>query len=54
MSHIRYPEDLFKVQRTLLARYHVTDPAQFFSGKDFWTTPDDPTSSAPSRSRRTT
>ncbi|GEP67539.1 UPF0182 protein [Cellulomonas soli] len=44
MSHIRYPEDLFKVQRTLLGRYHVNDdPAQFFSGNDFWTTPDDPT-----------
>ncbi|MGN8246472.1 UPF0182 family protein [Cellulomonas soli] len=43
MSHIRYPEDLFKVQRTLLGRYHVTEPAQFFSGNDFWTTPDDPT-----------
>ncbi|MDM7831874.1 UPF0182 family membrane protein [Cellulomonas edaphi] len=42
MSHIRYPEDLFKVQRTLLSRYHVTDPAQFFVGNDFWTTPDDP------------
>ncbi|RHA42635.1 UPF0182 family membrane protein [Cellulomonas rhizosphaerae] len=42
MSHIRYPEDLFKVQRTLLGRYHVTNPAQFFSGTDFWATPDDP------------
>jgi uncharacterized membrane protein (UPF0182 family) len=45
MSHIRYPEDLFKVQRTLLGQYHVTDPGQFFSGNDFWRTPDDPTSS---------
>ncbi len=36
MSHLRYPEDLFKVQRTLMARYHVTDPAAFFSGGDFW------------------
>ena len=25
MSHLRYPEDLFKVQRNLLAQYHVTD-----------------------------
>lgn len=45
MSHIRYPEDLFKVQRTLLGQYHVSDPGQFFSGNDFWRTPDDPTSS---------
>ncbi|HEY0187711.1 MAG TPA: UPF0182 family protein [Cellulomonas sp.] len=44
MSHVRYPEDLFKVQRTLLGEYHVSDPSQFFSGNDFWRTPDDPTS----------
>ena len=43
MSHVRYPEDLFKVQRDLLARYHVTDPAAFFTGGDFWRVPDDPT-----------
>lgn len=43
MSHIRYPEDLFKVQRTLLAKYHVTDAGQFFSGNDFWANPLDPT-----------
>ncbi|WP_315097281.1 UPF0182 family protein [uncultured Cellulomonas sp.] len=45
MSHLRYPEDLFKVQRNLLARYHVTDAGQFFSGDDFWANPNDPTSS---------
>ena len=45
MSHLRYPEDLFKVQRNLLARYHVTDAGQFFSGNDFWANPNDPTSS---------
>lgn len=43
MSHIRYPEDLFKVQRTLLGTYHVTDPGQFFAGNDAWRTPNDPT-----------
>ena len=45
MSHLRYPEDLFKVQRSLLARYHVTNAGQFFSGNDFWANPNDPTSS---------
>jgi uncharacterized membrane protein (UPF0182 family) len=44
MSHLRYPEDLFKVQRHLLARYHVTDAASFYSGQDFWRSPNDPTS----------
>ena len=43
MAHLRYPQDMFKVQRELLARYHVTDPAQFYSGSDAWQVPDDPT-----------
>ena len=34
MAHLRYPQDLFKVQRELLTRYHVTDAAQFYSGSD--------------------
>ncbi|WGW10520.1 UPF0182 family protein [Saxibacter everestensis] len=46
MSHLRYPEDLFKVQRTLLASYHVSDAAAFYSAQDFWTTPNDPTASS--------
>ncbi|OJX97909.1 MAG: hypothetical protein BGO96_13440 [Micrococcales bacterium 73-15] len=43
MSHVRYPEDMFKVQRTILNRYHVTDAQQFFTQADFWRTPSDPT-----------
>jgi uncharacterized protein len=42
-AHLRYPEDLFKVQRTLLANYHVDSPQTFYSGSDFWRVPDDPT-----------
>jgi hypothetical protein len=45
VAHFRYPADLFKVQRNLLARFHVTDPNEFFSGQDFWqvpNVPDDP------------
>lgn len=45
MSHMRYPESLFKVQRELLAEYHVSSASQFFSGEDFWQTPTDPTES---------
>ena len=41
--HLRYPEDMFKVQRDLYAKYHVTDPKSFYSGQDFWVIPDDPT-----------
>ncbi|MGW0122189.1 UPF0182 family membrane protein [Streptomyces sp. NPDC003327] len=43
LSHLRYPQDMFKVQRELLTRYHVTDPAQFYSSSDAWQVPDDPT-----------
>ncbi|MGO1590348.1 UPF0182 family membrane protein [Ancrocorticia sp.] len=43
MSHVRYPEDMFKVQRTLLTQYHVTDAASFYSGGDFWNVPNEPT-----------
>src|SRR5690606_30524528 len=45
MSHVRYPQDLFKVQRQLLGEYHVTDASDFFSGNDFWNNPQDPTTS---------
>jgi uncharacterized protein len=43
MSHVRYPEDLFKVQRSLMAKYHVTDAGAFYNGQDYWTVPEDPT-----------
>ncbi|MFN0284863.1 MAG: UPF0182 family protein [Kineosporiaceae bacterium] len=46
MSHLRYPEDLFKVQRQLLGRYHVEDPSAFFSQSELWRVPADPTSEA--------
>ncbi|WP_113903444.1 MULTISPECIES: UPF0182 family protein [Brevibacterium] len=48
MSHVRYPEDLFKVQRELLNRYHVTTASEFYTGQDFWTLPTDPTREATS------
>jgi uncharacterized membrane protein (UPF0182 family) len=43
MSHVRYPQDLFKVQRQLLTKYHVTDAESFYTGQDFWRVPKDPT-----------
>lgn len=46
MSHVRYPEDLFKVQRELLGQYHVTDPDKFFANTEAWSVPDDPTTKA--------
>jgi uncharacterized membrane protein (UPF0182 family) len=44
MSHVRYPADMFKVQRAVLGKYHVTDPGSFYSEDDAWTTPNDPVS----------
>jgi uncharacterized membrane protein (UPF0182 family) len=42
LGHLRYPEDLFKVQRELLSRYHVTDAQTFYGRADFWQVPRDP------------
>jgi uncharacterized membrane protein (UPF0182 family) len=46
LPHLRYPQDLFNVQRSLLTNYHVTDPADFYNGSDFWRVPNDPTVAA--------
>ncbi|WP_238993315.1 UPF0182 family protein [Nocardioides caldifontis] len=43
-EHLRYPEDLFKVQRHILADYHITEPQDFYKGTDLWEVPEDPAS----------
>ncbi len=45
-DHVRYPEDLFEVQRALIASYHVDNPVTFYNGSDKWTVPSDPTDTA--------
>jgi uncharacterized membrane protein (UPF0182 family) len=42
-AHVRYPQDLFEVQRSLIGTYHVDDPVQFYNVTDKWTVPTDPT-----------
>jgi uncharacterized membrane protein (UPF0182 family) len=42
LEHIRYPEDLFRVQREVLSSYHVQTAAAFYGGQDFWRVPRDP------------
>lgn len=42
MSHVRYPEDIFKVQRSLLASYHIKDANSFYNGLNAWELPRDP------------
>ena len=53
LSHVRYPSDLFKVQRELLATYHVTDPGAFYSSEDAWRTPNNPVASGTATSTAT-
>ena len=42
LAHIRYPEDLFNVQRDVLSTYHVTTAGAYYGGQDFWRVPTDP------------
>ena len=44
LSHIRYPEDLFGVQRDVLSTYHVKTADAFYGGQDFWRVPTDTSS----------
>jgi hypothetical protein len=41
-DHLRYPQDLFRVQGELYLEYHVTDFTELFSGNDAWSLPADP------------
>lgn len=43
LDHVRYPQDMFKVQREILNRYHVTNAGSFYAGDDVWSIPNDPT-----------
>lgn len=41
-QHLRYPEDLFRVQTNMWARYHVEEPGSFYEGNDYWDVARDP------------
>jgi uncharacterized membrane protein (UPF0182 family) len=41
-EHLRYPQDLFRLQSQVYLEYHVTDVNQLFSGNDAWSFPGDP------------
>jgi uncharacterized membrane protein (UPF0182 family) len=45
LEHLRYPVDLFKVQRDVLREYHVTDAQTFYKGEERWKVPEDPAGS---------
>jgi uncharacterized membrane protein (UPF0182 family) len=41
-DHLRYPEDLFRVQTDVYATYHVVEPRRFFQGSERWLISPDP------------
>ena len=47
-DHLRYPQDLFKVQRQILGRYHVTNPDNWYQNTSLWEVPRDPIAGATS------
>jgi hypothetical protein len=40
-AHIRYPEDLFKVQSEIFSTYHMLDPTVFYNKEDAWQIPNE-------------
>ena len=41
-NHLRYPQDMFRVQSQIYLDYHVTEENQLFSRDDAWSFPGDP------------
>lgn len=46
LAHVRYPEDLFKIQTDRFGSYHITDPDNFYSKEDAWAIAGDPSGGA--------
>jgi uncharacterized membrane protein (UPF0182 family) len=38
-EHVRYPEDIFAIQASMYATYHMTQPAVFYNREDQWEVP---------------
>ena len=38
-EHLRYPEDIFAIQASVYATYHMTQPAAFYNREDQWEVP---------------
>ena len=43
-KHVRYPEDLFRIQAQVYRAYHMTTPEVFYNREDLWEFPREPTS----------
>jgi uncharacterized membrane protein (UPF0182 family) len=53
-EHLRYPEDLFRVQTNMWSRYHVDEPDSFYTGNDYWDVARDPGTAGAGEGTRTT
>jgi uncharacterized membrane protein (UPF0182 family) len=53
VDHLRYPEDLFRVQSDRFAGYHVTDPTTFYQNSRRWAVAQDPGSGVLSSTQST-
>ncbi|MDH3307298.1 MAG: UPF0182 family protein [Acidimicrobiia bacterium] len=51
LDHLRYPEDLFRVQSDMYRLYHVTDARVFFENSDPWAIASDPSTTDEGRTR---
>ncbi|MGH9153563.1 MAG: UPF0182 family protein, partial [Acidimicrobiales bacterium] len=49
-AHLRYPEDLFRVQTNMYGRYHIQEPNEFYNAGDAWDISQDPGSGSPTPS----
>lgn len=38
-QHVRYPEDIFRIQAQMYATYHMTNPLVFYNKEDQWQVP---------------
>jgi len=38
-KHIRYPQDLFKIQSNIYSTYHMDDPVVYYNREDVWAIP---------------
>ena len=49
-AHLRYPEELFRLQTALFATYHMADPETFYHREDQWQIPEAPEVGGPTPS----
>lgn len=45
VNHLRYPEDMFRIQTDVYTLYHMTDPVELFKREDPWQIARDPSTS---------